>query len=264
MTLKPVVVGVDGSSQSLRAAEWAAGEARRHGAPLRIVSIPALPPRMRADSSNPPTVADVVRDQSAAWLDEAVARSTAVAPDLRIDAGLLSGAPAQVITDCGAGALMLVVGASSTSGLALLLLGSVSRYVAQHATCPVVVVGQEQTTVHGKVAVGVGDRYDAAPTLAFAFEEAALRHADLLVVHSAAHEEVPGWLTDWQQKYPGVSVSQETVQGHPARVLASHSENADLVVIGRHGSPHPADVGGIQHTVLNHARGPVAVVPAGD
>jgi nucleotide-binding universal stress UspA family protein len=264
MTLKPVVVGVDGSPQSLRAAEWAAGEARRHGAPLRIVSVPALPPRMRPDQSAALTVADVVRDETAASLDEAVARSTAVAPELNIDAGLLSGAPAQVITDCGAGALMLVVGASSTSGLASLLLGSVSRYVAQHATCPVVVVGQEPSTVHGTVAVGVGDRYDATPTLAFAFEEAALRQAALLVVHSSAREEVSGWLTDWQQKYPGVTVSQETVQGHPARVLASHSESADLVVIGRHGSPHPADVGGIQHALLNHACGPVAVVPAGD
>jgi nucleotide-binding universal stress UspA family protein len=220
---------------------------------------------MHSEHGSTPTVTDVVRDESAASLDEAVARSTAVAPGLHIDAGLLSGAPAQVITDCGADALMLVVGASSTSGLALLLLGSVSRHVAQHATCPVVVVGEETGTVHGQVAVGVGDKYDAAATLAFAFGEAALRQADLLVVHSSAHEEeVRGSLTDWQQKFPEVTVSQEAVQGHPARVLAGHSESADLVVIGRHGTPHPADVGGIQHTLLNHARGPVAVVPAGD
>jgi nucleotide-binding universal stress UspA family protein len=264
MAPKPVVAGVDGSPQSLRAVEWAASEARRHRAPLRIVSVPALPPRMRAERGSTPTVADVVRDQSMASLEQAVARSTAVAPELHIDAGLLSGAPAQVITDCGADALMLAVGASSTSGLALLLLGSVSRYVAQHATCPVIVVGQDEIIVRGKVAVGVGDRHDAAPALAFAFEEAALRKAGLLVVHSSAAEQVPGWLTDWQEKYPGVAVSQEAVQGHPARVLASHSESADLVVIGRHRTPHPADVGGIQHALLNHARGPVAVVPAGD
>jgi nucleotide-binding universal stress UspA family protein len=264
MTPKPVVVGVDGSPQSLRAVEWAAGEARRHGAPLRIISVPAMPPRMHSDHGSTRTVADVIHDESAASLDTAVARSREVAPELHIDSGPLSGAPAQVITDCGAGAHMLVVGASSTSGLSSMLLGSVSRYVVQHATCPVVVVGQETSTEHGKVAVGVGDRHDAAPTLAFAFDEAALRQADLLVVHSSADEEVPGWLTAWQEKYPGVTVSQEVVQGHPARVLAGHSASADLTVIGRHGAPHPADVGGIQNAVLNHARGPVAVVPAGD
>ena len=264
MTPKPVVVGVDGSPQSLRAVAWAASEARRHGAPLRIISVPVLPPRMHADHGSVRTVADVVRDEAAAWLDAAVARSAEVAPELLVDAGLLSGAPAQVVTDCGSGALMLVVGASSVSGIASVLLGSVSRYVVQHATCPVVVVGQETSAVHGKVAVGVGDRHDAAPTLAFAFQEAALRQADLLVIHSDAEEAVPGWLTDWQEKYPGVTVSQEVVHDHPARVLASHSVSSDLVVIGRHGAPHPADVGGIQHAVLSHARGPVAVVPAGD
>jgi nucleotide-binding universal stress UspA family protein len=218
---------------------------------------------MHSDHGATPTVADAVRDESAASLDAAVARSTEVAPELRIDAGLLSGAPAQAITDCGSDALMLVVGASSTSGLVAMLLGSVSRYVAQHATCPVVVVGQEKRTAHGKVAVGVGDRHDASAALAFAFDEAALREAELLVIHSSA-DEVPAWLTGWQEKYPGVTVSQQVCQGHPARVLASHSASADLLVIGRHGAPHPADVGGIQHAVLNHARGPVAVVPAGD
>ena len=38
MALRPVVAGVDGSEESLRAVEWAALEARRHRAPLRIVS----------------------------------------------------------------------------------------------------------------------------------------------------------------------------------------------------------------------------------
>ena len=44
MAAKPVVVGVDGSEESLRAVEWAALEARRHSAPLRIVSAPAARP----------------------------------------------------------------------------------------------------------------------------------------------------------------------------------------------------------------------------
>jgi hypothetical protein len=46
-------------------------------------------------------------------------------------------------------------------------------------------------------------------------------------------------------------------------VLASYSARADLAVIGRHDASgsHPA-IGGIQHALLNHARGPIAIVPA--
>ena len=38
MVVRPVVAGLDGSEESLRAAAWAAEEAPRHRPPLRIVS----------------------------------------------------------------------------------------------------------------------------------------------------------------------------------------------------------------------------------
>ncbi len=47
---------------------------------------------------------------------------------------------------------------------------------------------------------------------------------------------------------------------HPARVLAAYAGRADLVVVGRHGGGPPA-IGGIQHAVLSHAHGPIAIVP---
>ena len=75
MATMPVVVGVDGSEESLRAAEWAAQEAQRHRAPLRIVSAPAMPPRMRAPTAVPQTVADELCGESARALSEAVSRS---------------------------------------------------------------------------------------------------------------------------------------------------------------------------------------------
>jgi nucleotide-binding universal stress UspA family protein len=54
--------------------------------------------------------------------------------------------------------------------------------------------------------------------------------------------------------------------GIPPRVLASYSARADLVVLGRHGHPEGAvpGIGSIQHAVLDHAHGPVAVIPSGD
>ena len=65
MATKPVVVAVDGSEESLLAAEWAAMEANRHRLPLRIVSAPAMVPRMRSFQVSPATVAGVLRGASA-------------------------------------------------------------------------------------------------------------------------------------------------------------------------------------------------------
>ena len=174
-----------------------------------------------------------------------------------------------------------------------MMLGSVSRYVATWAPCPVVVARQETTAVRREIAVGIRDPEDVTGTLAFAFEEAALRGADLVAVHTwywlpsgpvasgpagvlsppapgqisaEADRHLAAVLELWRGKYPEVRVRQDVIRGHPARVLASYSARADLVVIGRHG--HPAGpgpgIGSIQHAVLDHAHGPVAVVPSGD
>lgn len=42
MATKPIIVGTDGSEQAMAAVEWAAEEAGRRKAPLRIVSIQAI------------------------------------------------------------------------------------------------------------------------------------------------------------------------------------------------------------------------------
>jgi nucleotide-binding universal stress UspA family protein len=71
-------------------------------------------------------------------------------------------------------------------------------------------------------------------------------------------------LAGWKDSYPGVVIRPDLVRGHPAQVLSEYSARADLVVIGRHGGLSRPAVGSIQHAVLHHARGPVAIVPSGD
>ena len=289
MTSKPVVVGVDGSEESLRAVEWAALEARRHSWPLRIVSAPAEMPRMHAYHASPAEITAVLRGVAARALGAAVTRCEEVAPGMSVETELLSGPPAVAVTDTGSGAALLVVGARGAGGFAAMLLGSVSRYVASRAPCPVVVVREETMGVHREIAVGIRDPQDVDGTLAFAFEEAALRRADLVAVHTwyrlphvhgraeelrpadpdrvsaEASRQLAAALDRWHDKYPDVRVRQDVIHGHPARVLASYSARTDLVVLGRHG--HPAGtgpgIGSIQHAVLDHAHGPVAVVPSG-
>src|SRR5215470_158865 len=284
MAAKPVIVGTDGSEESLRAVEWAALEARRHASPLRIVSAPAVMPRMHAYHAAPAEIATALRGISARALAVAITRAEGVDP------GLLTGPAAMAVAESGTGASMLIVGARGAGGFAAMMLGSVSRYVAAWAPCPVVVVREETTAVHREIAVGVRDPEEAAGALAFAFEEAALRGADLVVVHTwywlppvpgepgsqrptdperfsaEAARHLATALKEWQDKYPHVRVRQDVIRGHPGRVLASYSARTDLVVLGRHG--HPAGpgpgIGSIQHAVLDHAHGPVAAVPSGD
>jgi nucleotide-binding universal stress UspA family protein len=288
MTAKPVVVGVDGSEESLRAVEWGAREAQRRRAPLHIVSVAAMPPRMRAHHEPTQTVADALQEVSVRALSEATARAGAVAPGLSVDTDLLSGPPATAVTDSGSDAMVLVVGARGMGRFTALLLGSVSRYAATHAACPVIVVREETTAAQGEIAVGIRSPDDADRPLSFAFEEAVLRDAALVAVHSThwfsaalgragdgaghAHREqvaaeASGILTEamsgLREKYPAVPVRQDVVHDHPAKALAWYSAHADLVVIGRREASGPGlAVGAVLHGLLSHARGPVAVVPA--
>ena len=285
MTVKPIVAAIDGSAEALRAVGWAVREAVLRGAPLRIVSDAALPPRMRPrkDAHGPSTVAEILTADRNRVLAAAAERAAAMAPDLLISTDDLSGPVAEAVTDSGAGASMLVVGSRGEGAFAAMILGSVSRYAATHATCPVVVVRDDSAASHqGQVVVGVRDTEDCGATLTFAFEEAVLHNAGLVAVHAwqAAHPDllsnedpVPGsrdgqadaarglesLLAGWREKYPSVAVSQEVVHGHPGRALAGLSARAGLVVLGRH-HPHPG-AGRVIHPVLNHAHCPVATVP---
>jgi nucleotide-binding universal stress UspA family protein len=286
---------VDGSEESFRAVEWAALEARRRTAPLRIVSAPAVVPRMHASHVAPGEIAVALRGMAVRALATAVTRSEEVAPGLPIETSLLSGPPALAVTESGSDASMLVVGARGAGGFAAMVLGSVSRYAAARAGCPVVVVREKSMAVHREIAVGIRDPQDTTEALAFAFEEAALRRADLVAVHSwywlpsalrapvaggapsphpadparlsaEAESQLVAALARWHEKYPAVQARHDVIHGHPARALASYSARADLVVLGRHGHPEGAGpgIGSIQHAVLDHAHGPVAVIPSGD
>jgi len=283
MVSMPIVVGTDGSEQAGRAVEWAAREAVRRGAALRIVSVPAMPSRMRAYDSSPATVAHFMREYSVAALSAAVKRAGEVAPRLPAETELLTGAPATALIASAAGAAMLVVGARGGGGFGAMALGSVSRYAALHAPCPVVVAREDTMAVHRKVAVGVADPAEAGDSLGFAFEEASLRGAQLTAVHAVHHlrlavtrqspapgpgeagaaAELDKALAEWQDKYPEVRVQPDVVWGHPGQVLAGYSAHVDLLVIGRHGVPEgAASIGSILHPVLGHAHGAVAIIPS--
>ena len=281
MNVQPIVAATDGSEESLRAVEWAAGEAILHAVPLRIVSAAPLPPVMTALQIRPDHdhVADFIRSERDLALDAAASRAARVAPGLVIVTDPVAGPPAQAVAASGSSAAMLVVGSRGAGAFTALTLGSVSRYTAAHAACPVVVVRDLLPAASGLVGVGMGDLDDCADLLTFAFDEASLRKAAVLAIHAwpgpvpeapespaaaAAGARLAELMGSWASKYPGVPVSQQITPGHPARALIGLSARADLVVMGRHGEhPGPHGPGPIRHAVLSHAHGPIAIVPSG-
>ena len=287
MSAKPIVAATDGSAESMRAVDWAVREATLRGAPLRIVSAAALLPRMIGGHAMSGHDAEgdarrIKRDQALAAAAERAAKS---APGLLIDADAVDGRPGEAVTNSGSGALMLVVGSRGTGEFAAMILGSVSRHAATHASCPVVVVRAAAEPERRLVGIGIDEEENPA-ALAFAFEEAALRQASLIAIHSwhtpdadlsragpifseepirhgaetEAANRLGELLDKWQARYPGVTVSQDVVHGHPGRALVGLSARADLVVLGRRAGHHgPASV---THAVLSHAHGPVVTVPS--
>ncbi len=289
MTAKPVVAATDGSGEALRAVEWAAREALLRSAPLRIVSAASLP-RMVLLQLRPERDAALgfVRQYRDQALAAAAARAAEMAPGLLIDTEPVEGQAERAVTGSGSGAVMLVVGFRGIGAFAAMVLGSVARYAADHAACPVVVVRDQAADVRRLVGVGVGDLDDCADALAFAFEEAALRQAGLMAVHAwhapqagtswggtqfpppglrvaaaAAGRQLTLLMDTWQEKYPDVPVSHDVVHGHPGRGLGARAAPADRGGLGRHAAHHALrGPGSVRHAVLNHARGPVAIVPS--
>jgi len=276
MATKPVVAGADGSPESVRAVEWAAREAKLRGTSLRIIAVASMPPRMSPNPASQDTVANRIEDATNDALTAGASQAAAAAPGVAVETDLVNHAsPATALVEAGQDALMLVLGSRGAGGFTAMILGSVSRYAATNASCPVVVVREETMTAHREIVVGVQDPADAAASLGFAFEEAALRKARLVAVHARsrslfggpdepADEEqraLDALLASWLEKYPGVEVSAEVMQAHPGRVLAGASARADLVVLGRHGSGIGRGIGSVTHSVLSHAHGPVVSVP---
>lgn len=136
---KRVVVGVDGSKDSLRAVQVAADEAERLGGRLEVVHAWEHPHvYVRLDylpAGYDPTfeeAARVVLAQSVAGLAESH-------PDLAVDQVLVQDQAATALLARADGAALVVVGSRGLHGIERMLLGSVSHAVVLHARCPVLV-----------------------------------------------------------------------------------------------------------------------------
>lgn len=141
MDAKPVVVGVDGSPDSLRALTWAAEYARRFELPLEAVAAYQMPivlgPAGMAGFEDSDTLEKSAGDMLTAVVREALGESAQVAERTAL------GHPGEVLVRMSRGASLLVVGSRGRGGFTGMLLGSVSQHCVTHARCPVLVMPHE-------------------------------------------------------------------------------------------------------------------------
>jgi nucleotide-binding universal stress UspA family protein len=139
--MKRILVAVDGSEPSLKAARMAADIALRFGSKLTLVHVVpklVLPPDVYGL-----TIAEVEKEHRA-YADRILERAVASLeePSLEIGTSVLYGSPAEAIAEeAAAGDVgMLVVGSRGYGAVARMFLGSVSDRVVHISPKPVLVV----------------------------------------------------------------------------------------------------------------------------
>jgi nucleotide-binding universal stress UspA family protein len=270
-----VLVGYDGSPGSEQALSWAVREARSRGLPLTVCH--AWSPGFHVLPGDA-AVFDLARQCGERVMADGLQHARRVmAPD-DVHPQLIEGPAAAMLCERSDGAGMVVVGSQGRSGVAGLLLGSVSSQVAAYGHGRVVVVRGHWRPAAGyapgPIVVGVDGSAVAQAAGDFAFEEAALRDAPLLAVCALA--DAPGGLGGareraedfeqtvglWEKEHPEVTVSQRISVGGARDALLAAAHGAQMLVIGSRGrgGVRGMMLGSISRAVLDHAPCPVGVV----
>ncbi|MFD9483676.1 universal stress protein [Streptomyces sp. NPDC059991] len=279
-----ITAGIDGSRESLDAADWAAREAVLRGLPLHLLHVDEEP----GERTFLPEL-DVPAERGRTALDRAAVQLAYCHPTLEIRPAHAPGQPAVTLVEAAETSEALVLGSRGFTGLAAFLVGSVALDVTARAACPVVLVRagerpedeREGLAGHGPyrpVVLGLDLAHPSDELLAYAFDAAASRHAPLHVLHAWSVPLVPSAdaddpaeekahalsaaLSAWRRKFPDMEVREHAVHGRAGHHLLLASTRACLLVVGR--GPGMGDhLGPVAHSVIHHVLCPVAVVPHG-
>ncbi|HET6858789.1 MAG TPA: universal stress protein [Streptomyces sp.] len=260
--LQPIVVGLDGSRESVAAAHWAAREALRRGLPLRLV-------HARQGPGTVPPALQVPQDGAQRSIRGVFETLTERYPHVRISTDQLNKAPVRALVDAAEAAELLVLGSRGHGGLSERFAGSVAPAAVAQVRQPVVLVPADfadadeylpgagghssDHTGYRDVVLCLDVRHGCGPPLAFAFETARSRGAALHVVHAwqlphgrAATERAvavraereAGWVLaavvdPWREKYPSVDVRTRAAQGRPVHEVVRAAREAGLLIVGR-------------------------------
>lgn len=274
-----IVVGVDGSAESMAAVDWAALAADRHGARLTALGAYVTPPG-RLTTTLGLAIADARADARYA-VERAAARLDGAHPGGRtVGQRVVLGAPAYMLAQRSRSCDLVVVGRRGPGAWDRAVLGSVSGALAAMAPGPVAVVPAGTGTGDPGVVVASVSGDDAGPQLDLAFAQAQQRSRPLEVVHTLdpdstselsgpsavlgdeLRHDVADQVSRWSEKYPTVPHTLAFRTGDPVEALLRELGPDDLVVVG--GRQHSPVDGHVRYSVadavLHRSPCPVIVV----
>ena len=264
-----VVVGVDGSAQSLDALEWAVAFAARDQQSVSAVQAWHYPYTATVPGFELPVPpADVYSQEVAAALTKAI--HSRFGGDTDVAAHPRLGSPARVLLAEAEDAALLVIGRRGGGGFHRLRIGSVSQQCAAHSTGPLVVIPQNAPELVDEplVVVGVDGSPDGNEALLWAAEQFGSRGTvEILCAEEdsrLAEAAITNALDHVRRRIdkPDVATEQVLVTGDPRSRLLERAESAHLLVIGARGSgklfgPH---LGSVSNHLVQEAPVPVALL----
>jgi nucleotide-binding universal stress UspA family protein len=289
--LGTVAVGIDGSTSSDLAVDFALARARLTHRPLTLVHALSpmdtvwLAPVGLSPSMGTGVGLEALESQARELVAEEHAEVTARAPDLEVHDVLGFGDPRQVLLDVSTRASVVVLGSRGRGPVSSLLLGSVAVGVSRHITCPLVVLRPTDSADRNGVLVAVDGTERCIAPLEFAFQHASMHGLPLTVLHAywdvrraAAHalDDQEGAHADEEEllllaemtagmseKYPDVVVRRALATGLADLAILDAAAHSELVVLGTHHGSTAAEVlyGSVATAVMEHASCAVAVVP---
>ncbi|GAB4585654.1 universal stress protein [Nocardia sp. IFM 10818] len=280
----PIVVGIDGSTTALHAAEWAAAEAVSRRVPLRLVQIlPAIDkPAFRPGGTRYRSALGTLNN--ARWMVRAQQSQVPDAEPLQVDVVLARGQADRLLVEMSASASLLVLGSAAIGFFSHMVLGSTALAVTREARCPVALV-RRSAVPDGPVLVVVTTSDTAEPALLAGLRAARDRGVDLVVAriwhgrvwsngharpwadatagHAGGAALVPdAQLQRHQRDFPTVTVRPITVVGDGPAEIERFSAAAQLVIVGHDADAlRPDRLGRVTHELVCHSSCPVVVMP---
>ena len=144
--MRGIIVGVDGSSHSRRALEWALKEAAIRRSPVTVLTVHQLVRGYFGHGvayANDAELTEQAGKKAQEETNKVLGELGGSRPE-SVTVQALSGIPAEELLDAARDADMIVLGSRGAGGFAQLLMGSISAQVAHHAHCPVVIIPAEK------------------------------------------------------------------------------------------------------------------------
>lgn len=163
--VRRIVVGVDGSVESVGALRWACREASLRGAQVHAVHVREELCHSFASYAVPAPSTAGATDDVRIEIDDLVRSVLAdQAPGIQVSVEVANGLAARLLLDRCAGADMLVLGTSSDVPGARRPAGPVIRACLRRAPCPVVVISAAHDPLtHRDAAARVGETHVTVP-----------------------------------------------------------------------------------------------------